>query len=53
MLAIGSEHLKTVMHRSIGALIFYNSRQQLCVGSGVAISPNLVLTAAHNVYDKE
>jgi V8-like Glu-specific endopeptidase len=44
--------LKSTLHRSMVALTFVNGMRKLCVGSGVLISPNLVLTAAHNVYDK-
>lgn len=40
------------MHQSIGALTSLNSMKQACVGSGVLVSPNLILTSAHNIYDK-
>jgi hypothetical protein len=50
---IDKDELKTLLHRSIGALTSLDTKKQLCLGSGVAISRNLVLTAAHNIYDKE
>jgi V8-like Glu-specific endopeptidase len=50
---VEKQDLKSVMHRSMVALTFLDGMRRPCVGSGVLISPNLVLTAAHNVYDKE
>jgi V8-like Glu-specific endopeptidase len=41
-----------LLHRSIGAITFLNKNKQLGMGSGVLISPNLVLTVAHNIYDR-
>ena len=41
------------MHRSIGALIFLNTDGQMGFGSAVLISENLVLTAAHNVFNRK
>lgn len=43
--------LQTLLHRSIGAITFQASNKTFC-GSGTLISPYLILTAAHNVYDK-
>jgi V8-like Glu-specific endopeptidase len=36
-----------------GAFTFININKDPSAGSGVLISRNLVLTAAHNLYDKE
>ncbi len=41
------------MHRSIGAFTFLNKYKNPNAGSGVLISKNLVLTVAHNIYDKD
>jgi V8-like Glu-specific endopeptidase len=40
-------------HRWIGALIFKDKFGRPGKGSAVLISNNLILTAAHNIYDKE
>lgn len=40
------------LHRSIGALVFLNRNKQRSVGSGTLISNDLILTAAHNIYDQ-
>jgi V8-like Glu-specific endopeptidase len=42
-----------VVHRSIGAMTYRNMNKQLGTGSGVLISENLVLTTAHNIYDRD
>ena len=39
-------------HCYIGLILFYKNGQEL-VGSGILVSPNLVLTAAHNVFDAD
>jgi V8-like Glu-specific endopeptidase len=49
---VGKEDLKYVLHRSIVAITFLNKQKSMLTGSGVLISPNLVLTAAQNIYDK-
>ncbi len=36
---------------SLGALMATASNNKNIVGTGILISPNLVLTAAHNIYD--
>jgi V8-like Glu-specific endopeptidase len=40
------------MHRSIGALTSLNKNKNPTRGTAVLISPNLILTVAHNIYDK-
>ena len=45
--------LKQLLHRSIGAMTFLNRHKKLTVGNGTLISPDLVLTAAHNVFDRK
>lgn len=45
--------MSSVAHRSIGAIRFLTPGKICGVGSGVAISRDLVLTVAHNIYDKD
>jgi V8-like Glu-specific endopeptidase len=40
------------LRRSIGALTFQTPQDE-GKGTAVLISPNLILTCAHNIYDKE
>jgi V8-like Glu-specific endopeptidase len=49
---ITGKSLKAFPHNCIGALTFVNKVKKVCKGTGVAISPDLVLTVAHNVYDR-
>jgi V8-like Glu-specific endopeptidase len=42
-----------MIHQSIGGFTFSNVNKDSSAGSGVLISKNLVLTAAHNLYDKK
>jgi V8-like Glu-specific endopeptidase len=42
-----------MIHQSIGGFHFINLNKDPSAGSGVLLSKNLVLTAAHNLYDKE
>jgi V8-like Glu-specific endopeptidase len=49
---LNGESLKSLLHRSIGALTFLNKIKKLAKGSAALISPNLILTVAHNIYDK-
>lgn len=46
---------KKVLHRNICAIRFAakKSGSKFGVGSGVLLSSNIVLTAAHNIYDKD
>jgi V8-like Glu-specific endopeptidase len=44
--------LTNILHRSIVALTFLTPYKQYAVGTGFLISANLVLTAAHNLYEK-
>lgn len=39
-----------VYHRSIVSLSYYKTKSNQFFGSGVLISPNVVLTAAYNIY---
>ena len=48
---ISPEQMTKLPHKLIGALT-YNSLQNQVQGSGILISPDLVLTCAHNLYDK-
>ena len=48
------EDMHKPMHRHIGALTFSSRRTpDLGKGSGTLISPDLVLTAAHNIYNAD
>lgn len=47
-----TDHALTLHHRSIGGMTFLTKLKQMGMGSGVLISKNLFLTAAHNIYDK-
>ena len=48
---IENEQLHELMHhRSIGALTILDRHKHFGVGSGVLLSRDLVLTAAHNIY---
>ncbi len=38
-------------HCAIGSLIAFNGKNVKAVGTGIQISPDLVLTVKHNVYD--
>jgi V8-like Glu-specific endopeptidase len=49
---VGSRDSKNILHRSIVAITLLTNHKQFAVGSGFLISPNLVLTVAHNFYDK-
>ncbi len=49
------EAIETFPHSSIGALTstLKNQPQYVIPSSAFLISPNLLLTAAHNVYDRK
>jgi V8-like Glu-specific endopeptidase len=49
---VDSNDLKNTLHLCIVAITFLTHHKQLGVGSGILISSNLVLTVAHNFYDK-
>jgi hypothetical protein len=44
--------MPSILHRSIGAFRFFNHNLRVFGGSGVLLSKNIVLTVAHNLYDK-
>ena len=46
--------METPLHRYIGAITFRSrfNQKQLGKGTGTLISPNLVLTVAHNIYNR-
>ncbi len=44
--------LRMLPNSCIGALTFKNKMKKSGKGTGVAISPNLILTVAHNIYDR-
>jgi hypothetical protein len=50
---VPEEHMQRQLHKHIGPLT-YRSRQCTFIGKGTAtlISPNLILTSAHNLYSK-
>jgi V8-like Glu-specific endopeptidase len=52
LFAITGQALNTLPHSCIGALTFVNKVKKVCKGTAVAISPNLLLTVAHNIYDR-
>jgi V8-like Glu-specific endopeptidase len=45
--------MKQPCHRWIGALTFEVSKGQVGKGSAILISSNLILTVAHNIYDRK
>ena len=49
---VEKKDLESILHRSIAALTFIDGKKQPTAGSGVFISRNLMLTAAHNLYDR-
>ena len=55
LLCITGDAINDLLHRSIVALGYENPliKNTYLYGSGVLISKNLVLTAAHNLFDKE
>jgi V8-like Glu-specific endopeptidase len=40
-------------HNYISAIIQKNKKDQIVAGSGIAISKNIIFTAAHNIYHTE
>jgi V8-like Glu-specific endopeptidase len=46
--------MRTSPHKYIGALTFNSyTTQQLGKGTAVLIHPDIILTCAHNIYDKD
>jgi V8-like Glu-specific endopeptidase len=50
---LGRPDPKESMHQYIGALTFRDRYNRFLAGTATLISPNTILTAAHNVYDKK
>ena len=51
---IAKENMGHQRHKHIGALTFQSTKSPIPgKGSATLISPDLLLTAAHNLYDKE
>lgn len=50
---IEGEKLKEVLHRSIGCITYLDKDQQIQYGTGFMIASDIVITAAHNLYDKD
>lgn len=50
---ISEEDLELKLHRSIGALMFSDKNGNSSAGTGVLISKDIVLTSAHNIFDKK
>jgi V8-like Glu-specific endopeptidase len=48
-----SDEMTDGCHKWIGALTFQVQKGQFGTGTAVLISKNLILTAAHNVYDRK
>lgn len=49
---VDGDSLKKILPRSVGALTYLNVKKEQMFGTGVLISKDLILTAAHNLYDK-
>lgn len=48
-----SEYLHTnIAYQSIVAILFKDRNNRIQCGTGVMISRTIILTAAHNIYDK-
>lgn len=50
---INGDALKDILHRSLGALTFLSRHRIPGSGSGVLISEDTILTAAHNIFDRK
>ena len=51
---VKAEEMKELMHKSIGSITFnHPHKNPMGLGTGFLISENLVLTSAHNIYDRE
>jgi V8-like Glu-specific endopeptidase len=50
---VTDEYFDSIIHRSIGALTFRDCFNRPAIGSATIISKDLILTAAHNIYDKD
>ena len=52
LVKITNELLKQIEYRSNVAIVFTNKAKISMAGSGIMISKDTVLTAAHNIFDK-
>jgi hypothetical protein len=48
-----AEEVKDMPHSLIGLITCLNQENKLISGSGILISPDLVLTCAHNIFNRE
>ena len=49
---VPKESMGELQYRNIGALRLSNTKCAPCGGTGLLVSPNLVLTVAHNIFNR-
>lgn len=47
------ENERKLLHRSLRALTFIDKDEQIGFGNAVQISKDIILTAAHNIYNRK